>query len=161
MYVLLLLLTGLMSGLVAVQDVRADGCIIGKPSTTFNTGQKTREDYCDSTQNKYVTQGTTTAGEAIADDVLKVEMRGYYTSITTAATTVLKSGPGWMQGCKIVGGVAGNVTIYDNTAASGAVIVAAFLPSSGGGELDGLNASFTVGATVVTAGATNLTCTVR
>ena len=63
MYVLLLLLTGLMSGLVAVQDARADGCIIGKPSSTYVTGQKTREDYCDSAQNKYVTPGTLSAGE--------------------------------------------------------------------------------------------------
>ena len=102
----------------------------------------------------------TIAGEAIADDVLKVEMRGYYTSITTAATTVVKSGPGWFQGCRILGGTLGNVTVYDNTAASGAVVVAAFIPTASG-DVANMNASFSVGLTVVTAAATNLTCVVR
>ena len=102
----------------------------------------------------------TIAGEAVADDVMKVEQRGYYTSITTATTTVVKSGPGWFQGCKVFGGTLGNITIYDNTAASGAVIVAAFTPTASG-DLFPLNTSFSVGLTVVTASATNLTCVVR
>lgn len=104
--------------------------------------------------------GYTIAGEAVADDVLKVEERGYYTSITTATTTTVKSGPGWFQGCHVMGGTLGNVTIYDNTAASGAVIVAAFTPTSAN-DLKIINASFSVGLTVVTAAATNLTCVVR
>lgn len=102
----------------------------------------------------------TIAGEAVADDVLKVEQRGYYTSITTATTTTVKSGPGWFQGCHVVGGTLGNVTIYDNTAASGAMVVAAFTPTSAN-DLKMINASFSVGLTVVTAAATNLTCVVR
>lgn len=110
--------------------------------------------------NLRTTLGTTIAGEAVADDVIKVEQRGYYTSITTAATTVVKSGPGWFQGCHVVGGTLGNVTIYDNTAASGAVVVAAFTPATSS-DLKNINASFTVGLTVVTAAATNLTCVVR
>ena len=103
---------------------------------------------------------STIAGEAVADDVLKVEERGYYTSITTATTTVLKSGPGWFQGCHVMGGTLGNVTIYDNTAASGTVVVAAFTPTSAN-DLKIINTSFSVGLTVVTAAATNLTCVVR
>ena len=135
---------------------------IRTPVVGWQTGTVTVTAYAqgNATGGALVQLDSTFAGEAVADDVLKVEQRGYYTSITTATTTVVKSGPGWFQGCHVLGGTLGNVTIYDNTAASGAVIVAAFTPTSAN-DLKIVNASFSVGLTVVTAAATNLTCVVR
>jgi hypothetical protein len=102
----------------------------------------------------------TLAGEAINDDVIKVEMRGYYVSITSATTTVLKSGPGWLQGCTILGGTPGTIKIYDNTTSSGAVIADTFTPPAGIWNIP-LNASFSIGVTIVTGSAMVITCTVR
>ena len=97
MYVLLLLLTGLMSGLVAVQDARADGCIIGKPSSTYNTGQKTKEDYCDTAENKYVTQGTLTAGEDQTNNLVMTSgglaRMTTFSSVTSATTSAITTVP--------------------------------------------------------------------
>ena len=59
MYMKMLLLAVFLSGLVAVQDVRADGCIIAGPTDTFVAGQKVREDYCDANGNKKVTMSGT------------------------------------------------------------------------------------------------------
>lgn len=110
--------------------------------------------------NLRTTLGTTSAGEAVADDVIKVEQRGYYTTITTATSTTLKTGPGWFQGCTILGGVPGNITIYDNTSAASPVMINTFTPVTGD-ELKNINMNFSVGAFVVTAAATNMTCIVR
>ena len=101
MYVLLLLLTGLMSGLVAVHDAKADGCIIGKPSSTYVTGQKTREDYCDSAQNKYVTPGTLSAGEDQTTNLLMtsggVARMTTFSSVTSAMTSAITAVPTGMK----------------------------------------------------------------
>ena len=153
LFILSLLYVGLSA------DTADAECRVQPTGQTYTAGLLIYDE-CDSSANKRVMLGATLAGEAVADDVLKVEMRGYYTSITTAATTVVKSGPGWFQGCKVLGGTLGNVTIYDNTAASGAVIFAAFTPTASG-DLQGITPSFSVGLTVVTAAATNLTCVVR
>lgn len=47
-----------------------------------------------------------------------------YQSLTASATTVVKSGSGQFYGY-VCGTATGNITIYDNTAASGTVILAA------------------------------------
>ena len=151
-----------VAGLSHVQTplTGCSACTVTVKALTSDAGGSSSGFTLDADGNLMVALGHTLAGEAVADDVLKVEQRGYYTSITTAATTVVKSGPGWFQGCKVLGGTLGNVTIYDNTGASGAVIAAAFTPTSSG-DLFPLNTSFSVGLTVVTAAATNLTCVVR
>ena len=113
-----------------------------------------------SSQAVQVEQTTVSAGEAIADDVIKAEMRGYPVPITTATTTVLKSGPGWLHNCHILGGTPGTITIYDNTAGSGAVIVPTFTPPAGIFSLP-FDAVFSVGAYVITSAATSITCVVR
>ena len=144
MYVLLLLLTGLMSGLVAVNDVRADGCIIGKPSTTFNTGQKTREDYCDSAENKYVTQGTLTAGEDQTNNLVMTSgglprSSAIMTSVstnTTSSTVILPIGSKSIKGtltcnagaatnCGVTFTIYGNET---NSAANGEQLCQVVIP---------------------------------
>jgi len=82
-----------------------------------------------------------------------------YTSkaITTATTTVVKSGPGRVGYITILGGTAGAITVYDNTAASGTVIVPTFTPGAVTVPVTiVLEVAFAVGLTIVTAAATIL-----
>lgn len=110
---------------------------------------------------------TATAGEAVADDVLKVEQRGFYTNITLAAptATTIKSGPGWFHNLIINKAAAnGVITCYDNTSAAGTVIAtitqpAALLQSSAVFPYDVI---FNVGLTCNTAtAAQDITISVR
>ena len=68
------------------------------------------------------TLGTTIAGEDIPSDVLKVEMRNNATYISTATTTVCKTGAGLLNTITVTGGTAGTIVVYDNTAASGTIL---------------------------------------
>lgn len=78
-------------------------------------------------------------------------------NVSTATTTTVKSGAGFLGQIIINGGTMGNVTIYDNTAGSGTTIA----------TLDGANLKvgmvfpygcvFSTGLTVVTAAATDIT----
>lgn len=80
-----------------------------------------------------------------------------YTSLTPTGTTVVKSGAGQL-GRLICLTATGNVTIYDNTAASGNVIMAA------GALVVGtyvFNVAFNIGLTVVLSGAAVATVTYR
>jgi hypothetical protein len=73
-------------------------------------------------------------------------------SISTATTTVVKSGAGVVRKIMVLGGTLGNVTIYDNTAASGTVIVPTFTPAVGQFLIEDI--AFTTGLTILTAAAT-------
>jgi len=74
-----------------------------------------------------------------------------YKSLTASGTTVVKTGAGQLYGF-YVGTAAGNITIYDNTAGSGTVIVAtSAVPAAGSVVL--LPISFGTGLTVVLSGA--------
>lgn len=75
-------------------------------------------------------------------------------SILTATTTVVATGKGHLNHLLAVGGTLGNVTVYDNTAASGTVLFGPATPVAGG--LVAADIDFTVGLTVVTAAATAL-----
>jgi hypothetical protein len=75
-------------------------------------------------------------------------------SITTAATTVVKSGAGKVAYLNILGGTLGAITVYDNTAASGTVLVPTFTPTGTACLI--LEVTFSVGLTIVTAAATVL-----
>lgn len=81
----------------------------------------------------------------------------YYgaTYISTATTTTVKSGAGFLHAITITEAVASTIVVYDNTAASG-TILASFVASAGVGTYQ-LNVSFATGCTVVTAGASKLT----
>jgi len=96
----------------------------------------------------------TSAGEDVANDVQKVETRGASINILTATTTVVKSAPGHLNSLFAVGGTMGNVTIYDNTAASGTVLWGPGTPTAGARIAE--NIEFAVGLTIVTAAATLL-----
>lgn len=80
-----------------------------------------------------------------------------YTSLTPSATTVVKTGPGQL-GRLITATATGNVTIFDNTAASGATILAASALVVGTLVF---NVQFNVGLTVVLSGAGVATVTYR
>lgn len=96
----------------------------------------------------------TSSGEDVANDVQKVETRGASINILTATTTVVKSSPGHLNSLFVVGGTMGDVTIYDNTAASGTVLWGPGTPAAGARIAE--NIEFSVGLTIVTAAASFL-----
>lgn len=79
---------------------------------------------------------------------------GHYQNITTATTTVVKTGRGVLVLISCNGATTGTVTVYDNTAASGTKI--ATLPVGSSGTY-GFLVQFTTGCTVVTTQADNIT----
>lgn len=110
---------------------------------------------------KKTSAGTASAGEDLQNDVLKISNNWNYTNITTATTTLIKSGVGRFGGLVINKAVATAViTIYDNTAGSGTLIGTI---TYGAGLLNdppltwGKECNFTVGLTVVTSQATDIT----
>lgn len=113
----------------------------------------------DADSNVGTTLATTLAGEDVANDVQKIETRGAAVNILTATTTTIKSGPGHLNHLIAVGGTMGNVTIYDNTAASGTVLFGPATPTAGGVIVADIE--FSVGLTVVTAAATAISGSVR
>jgi hypothetical protein len=84
-----------------------------------------------------------------------------YQNITTATTTTVKSGNGTLHAIVVNTNVASaTIKIYDNTAASGTVIGTITLPSTitGADPFEILyDAAFSLGLTIVTSGATDLT----
>jgi len=101
----------------------------------------------------------TLAGEDVVNDLQKVETRGSAVNILTATTTTIKSAPGHVNRLIAVGGTMGNVTVYDNTAASGTVLFGPATPTAGGTIVE--NIDFSIGLTVVTAAATAISGSVR
>ena len=113
----------------------------------------------DSLGNLKNTLGTTIAGEDIPNDVLKVEMRNNATVISTATTTVCKTGAGLLHTITVTGGTAGTIVVYDNTAASGTIL--ASFSSTNALATYTFNVSFSIGLTVVTSAATLVTVSAR
>lgn len=99
------------------------------------------------------------AGEDLTADVLKVEQRFTPAYISTATTTTVKSGAGFLHSLTVNGGTAGTIIGYDNTAGSGTVLF----------SFDSTNALatylfdivFSTGLTIVTASATKITVSYR
>lgn len=91
--------------------------------------------------------------------VAKVEQRFSYSYISTATTTTIKSGAGFLHTITITEAVASTIIVYDNTAGSG-TIIASFVASAGVGTYH-LNVAFGTGLTIVTAGASKLTTSYR
>jgi hypothetical protein len=95
-----------------------------------------------------------------------------YRNITGNATTTVKSGAGMLQAVIINNASTnGTVTVYDNTAGSGAKIATVQIGSPSGGllstsgipnpaSLPALNVKFSTGLTVVTAGSSSNDITV-
>ena len=113
----------------------------------------------DSLGNLKETLGTTIAGEDIPNDVTKVEFRNNATYISTATTTVVKTGAGLLHAVVVTGGTAGTIIGYDNTTASGTILFS--FDSTNALESYQFNVSFAVGLTVVTSANTKLTVSAR
>ncbi len=99
------------------------------------------------------------AYEDNAVGVAKVEERFSYSNITTATTTTVKSGAGFIHAITVNTTAAGTITIYDNTAGSGTKI--ATLKASVGEQTFFYNAAFGTGLTLVTAAASDVTVSYR
>ena len=78
-------------------------------------------------------------------------------NVASAATTVIKQGQGFLGQIVINGGTMGNITVYDNTEASGTIIATITGADLKTGMVFPYGCEFTVGLTVVTAGNTNIT----
>jgi len=91
--------------------------------------------------------------------VAKTEYRGAGTYISTATTTTVKTGAGHLHTITITEAVASTIIVYDNTAGSG-TILASFVASAAV-QTYTLDITFSVGLTIVTAGASKLTVSYR
>ena len=78
-----------------------------------------------------------------------------YNNITTATTTVVKSGSGHLHSIVVGETAAGSIIVYDNTAGSGTIIATLKASIVEGTYL--FDCQFSTGCTVVTAGASKLT----
>ena len=82
-----------------------------------------------------------------------------YRNITTATTTVVKSGAGVLKAITVNSTAAGTITVYDNTSAAGKKI--ATLKTS---VIEGtyeFNVAFGTGLTIVTGAASDITVSYR
>ncbi len=113
----------------------------------------------DSLGNLKETLGTTIAGEDIPNDVTKVEFRNNATYISTATTTVVKTGAGLLHTIVVQGGTTGTIIGYDNTAASGTILFS--FDTTVALATYTFDVSFAIGLTVVTSANTKLTVSAR
>ena len=148
----------------------------GSPSTTpsgsasvplakYNAVPTTRTEgqfgvlQADSLGNLKETLGTTIAGEDIPNDVTKVEFRNNATYISTATTTVVKTGAGLLHTIVVQGGTTGTIIGYDNTSAGGTILFS--FDTTVALATYTFDVSFAIGLTVVTSAATKLTVSAR
>jgi hypothetical protein len=107
-----------------------------------------------------VSLGTRLAGEDITTDVMKVEQQfNYMAPISTAATTLVKSGAGFIHQLRVAGGTLGAITVYDSLTASGNIIIPTVTPTQAGLLIE--DVKFSTGLTIVTAAATVVVGSVR
>lgn len=113
----------------------------------------------DANGNLKTTLATTIAGEDTVNDVLKIEQRNSFTNITSATTTVVKSGAGFLHAITVNTTAAGAITIYNNTSATGTKI--ATIKASVAEQTFTYNVSCSTGLTIVTAAASDITVSYR
>lgn len=126
------------------------------PSTIGNAGVGQTQDFANKAYRIGIDGSAANANTLVGD--------WGYTAISTATTTVVKTGAGQLNAVIVTGGTLGAITIYDNTAASGTNIATAFTPTvltGGGPGVFVFNVAFSVGLTIVTGAATAITVTYR
>lgn len=74
--------------------------------------------------------------------------------MSTATTTTIKTGAGYLHTIVVTGGTAGTIDVYDNTAASGTKL-AAFSSTNAIASYT-FDCAFQTGLTIITSAATNL-----
>lgn len=110
------------SGTTAVGNPVLEGGIANSTSPTFTAGQVAAFQ-TDLNGNEKVVEQFAPQYENNTLKIAQTGIAGTYTHITTATTTLVKSGQGVLNVITINKAVAaGTITIYDNTAASGTVI---------------------------------------
>lgn len=98
------------------------------------------------------------AGEDINADTQRISDDGTATYISTATTTLIATGRGVLKRIVLGETAAGTITVYDNITATGTVL--AVLKASIAERTYEIGANFSVGCTIVTAGASKLTAIV-
>lgn len=115
----------------------------------------------DDNKNRNVNLAVQLAGEDLARDRMVTIGSFNYTNITTATTTTVKSGSGFLNALIVNKGVAtATITMYDNTAGSGTLIGVITFGAALLGDppvQSKYEVNFTTGLTIVTSGATDLT----
>lgn len=135
------------------------GGVYNTSAPTLTNGQR-GDTQMDTNANTLVTLATKLSGEDQTNDVMKVEQQFSYTRITTATTTTVKSGAGFLHAIVFGKHVATETLInYDNTAGSGTII---YKYTEGAAILSDnqtliVDAKFGTGLTVVTDQATDVT----
>lgn len=99
------------------------------------------------------------AGEDLDAGRMRVEHAYSPSYISSATTTVVKTGAGFLRSITVTETAAGAITVYDNTAGSGTVI--AVLKASIGERTYTFDVAFTTGLTIVTAAASKITVAYR
>lgn len=109
----------------------------------------------DLNENEWVREAYAPLAEDNVAGVIKTEQRYSTYSTSVAGTFTVKTGSGFIQTITILGGTAGAITVYDNTAGSGTAILPTFTPTSTfpAPSID-VYATFATGLTIVTAAAT-------
>ena len=145
------------TNVAGMQNVLVDAIYNATPTT--RTEWQAWPLQADSLGNLKETLGTTIAGEDIPNDVLKVEMRNNLTYISTATTTVVKTGAGLLHAVIFQWTSTGTVIGYDNTSASGTILFS--FPIGVTTQPITFNGSFSIGLTVVTSAADKVTISAR
>lgn len=125
---------------------------------TYTDGSTVQQQY-DQNGNLKVTLATRIAGEDIVNDVLKVEPRYSYAYISTATTTQVKSGAGYLYAITVNTTAAGAISIIDNT--SGSTVNIGSLKASVVEGTYFYNIPFGTGLRIITAGASDITVIYR
>lgn len=104
-----------------------------------------------------VTLGTSLS--ASIDSIVAFSDAYSYASIKTATTTKISEGSGYVREIRVLGGVLGNVAVYDGTPDSGSEIVPTVLPERG--QVLKKDCIFASGLTIVTEADTIITVSYR
>lgn len=99
------------------------------------------------------------AGEDLTNDLQKVEQRYTYQYISSATTTQVKTGAGFLHAITVNTTAAGAISIIDNT--SGSTVNIASLKSSVAEGTYVYNVSFSTGLRIITAAASDITVSYR
>jgi hypothetical protein len=104
----------------------------------------------------------TQVASQIKDDNGNPTQVGTYVNITTATTTTVKSGSGFLYSIVLNKGTATDtVTLYDNTAGSGTKIGTIVFPTAQPCTAIWYSLEFTTGLTIVTSGSDDITVVYR
>lgn len=145
------------TNVAGMQNVLVDAIFNATPTT--RTEWQAGPLQSDANGNLLNSLGTRIAGEDITNNRLLTETRCTGTYISTATTTVVKTGTWVLHTIVVQGGTAGTIIGYDNTAASGTILFS--FDSTNALNTYTFDQEFVNGLTIVTSAATKLTVNVR